>query len=293
MRRNDELGFDDRIRTALGGYVYALRDPTNKEVFYIGKAGGWDAQGNDRVLAHFFGARACQDDPQRKRSEKVERIIKIWDSGHDVDWFVIRRKLQSEAEAFHVEAALIDLLEISSAPDAINDIKGIRGGEHGLLDSTGVRLLAAPKLGAGDVPSELAGRPILIFNIQRAIAEQKTPDAYAATRRSWKLGPGARMTDKTIAVGLSSGISRGAWEIESWARDADDPKRWCFTGRDLPPELLSHIVPRNFHAVVAHDSVRGYWQRGNPISIELSENGQFRVIRGSSDREWHNCVAAS
>jgi hypothetical protein len=293
MRRNDEVGFDDRIRTALGGYVYALRDPTNKEVFYIGKAGGWDAQGNDRVLAHFFEARACQDDPQRKRSEKVERIIKIWDSGHDIDWFVIRRKLPSEAEAFHVEAALIDLLEISSAPDAINDISGIRGGEHGLLDSTGVRLLAAPKLGAGGVPSELAGRPILIFNIQRAIAEQTTPDPYTATRRSWKLGPGAREAGGTIAVGLSSGISRGAWEIESWARDADDPKRWCFTGRDLPSELLSHIYPRNFHAVVPHDSVRGYWQRGNPISVELSENGQFRVIRGSSDREWHNCVAAS
>lgn len=290
MPRNDDEDFDARIREALGGYVYALRDPRDKVVFYVGKAGGWDAQGNNRVLAHFADARARQDHPDRPRSAKVERIIDIWDSGHDVDWFIVRRGLGSEEEAFHIEAALIDLLEVSSAPDALNEIGGIRGGDHGLLDSRGVRLLAAPKLGVGGVPMELAGRPILIFNIQKALAENGEYDAYRATRRSWKLGPGVRNWERTIAVGLASGLSRGAWEIESWARDVDDRRRWCFTGSALPPPLLAHLAPRNFQTIVGHDAVRGYWQYGNPIAIELSEDGKFHIKRGSSNDGWHDLV---
>jgi hypothetical protein len=293
MMRNIEQDFDTRIHEKLGGYVYALRDPRNGAVFYIGKAGGWDAQGNDRVLAHFFRARLCQKDPQLERSSKIKRIIEIWESGYDVEWFIVRRGLRSKDEAFHIEAALIDLLKYSSAPDALNEINGIWREEHGPLDAAGVRLLAAPKLGANAVPIELAGRPILIFNIQNAIAGKRDVDAYAATRRAWKLGHGVRNVAQAIAVGVAGGISRGAWEVESWARDADDPKRWCFTGRELQTRILHNLFPRNFHAVILHESVRGYWQYGNAIAIELSENGQFRVIRGSSDREWHNCVAAS
>ena len=291
MPANHEVEFDAHIREALGGYVYALRDPRDCQVFYIGKAGGWDAQGNDRVLAHFGEARVCQSNPQLKRSAKVQRIIEIWEASLNVDWFIVRRGLQSEDEAFHVEAALIDLLTISSAPDALNDINGIRREKHGLLDASGVRLLAAPKLGSDGVPPEIASRPILIFNIQKALAAQSAADPYEAMRRSWKLGSGVRKMDRTIAVGLAAGISRGARQIESWA-PTDDKKRWWFTGPALAPGLLRHLAPRNFQAVIGHESVRGYWQRGNPIAIELSEFGQFRVIHGSSDQGWYACATS-
>jgi hypothetical protein len=285
-RVNNEAEFDARIREALGGYVYALRDPRTREIFYIGKAGGWDAQGNDRVLAHFWEARAFHSDPQRTRSKKIERIIKVWESGHDVEWFVVRRGLLTEDEAFHVEAALIDLLEISSAPPALNDIGGIRGHDHGRLDAAGVRLLAAPKLGADGVPPGLAGRPIIIFNIQNALAAKRDPDVYGATRSAWKLGPGLRNQEQAIAVGLAAGISRGAWEIDSWVR-TEDNKRWCFNGRELAADLIPHVSPRNFQTIIGHAAVRGYWQRGNPIAIEMSEALEFRVIHGSSDLGWH------
>jgi hypothetical protein len=283
MPQNNEEEFDARIREALGGYVYALRDPRDKEVFYIGKAGGWDAQGNDRVLAHFGEARAAQANPDIMRSAKVKRILAIWESGRDVDWFIVRRSLRDEGEAFQIEAALLDLLIISSAPDALNEINGIRSQVHGLLDSEDVRLLAAPKLGAEGVPPELAGRPILIFNIQKALAERDR-NPYEATRSAWKLGPESRKTPGSIAIGLAAGISRGAWEIDSWVPAGD---RWCFSGHEVAGPLLESLFPRNFQAIVGHEAVRGYWQRGNPIAIKLSVDGEFGVLRGSGSRDWH------
>ena len=55
VQGNVEADFDETTRTTLNSYVYALRDPRDRKVFYIGKAGGNNANGNDRVLHHFEG----------------------------------------------------------------------------------------------------------------------------------------------------------------------------------------------------------------------------------------------
>lgn len=53
QRQNLENDFDDITYAKLQCYVYALRSPIDKRIFYIGKAGGKTSQGNRRVLAHF------------------------------------------------------------------------------------------------------------------------------------------------------------------------------------------------------------------------------------------------
>ena len=71
--RNDKDNFDYLINEALGSYVYALRDPATKCIFYVGKAGGRDAKGNRRALDHFDEAARCAADLSLKRSLKVKK----------------------------------------------------------------------------------------------------------------------------------------------------------------------------------------------------------------------------
>ncbi|GAB1411713.1 hypothetical protein MASR1M97_04490 [Candidatus Desulfobacillus denitrificans] len=105
MYRNlNEIEFNSIPEDAwrkLGCYVYALRDPCDKRVFYIGKGGGTGA-GNNRVYDHFIEA----EKPARDGS-KLNRIRAIWKSGKKVDWFIVRRNID-EQTALQIEGSLID-----------------------------------------------------------------------------------------------------------------------------------------------------------------------------------------
>src|SRR5690554_5696375 len=86
------------VAAAIGHYVYALRDPRNNEVFYVGKGVG------DRVHAHVREALGAGD------AAKLLRIHEIHDAGREVEHNILRSGLASEDEAFTVEQALIDAL---------------------------------------------------------------------------------------------------------------------------------------------------------------------------------------
>lgn len=109
--QNTEKPFDNNINMKLGYHVYGLFDPETGAIFYIGKAGGKEGRGNARVLSHFSEAKDRINKPNN--SPKVDRIHEIWKRGQDVEWKILRSGLTSEDEAFAVEAALIDTLEVS------------------------------------------------------------------------------------------------------------------------------------------------------------------------------------
>ena len=77
----------------IGYYVYCLVDSRDKTIFYIGKGCG------NRVFAHEL---------EMAEHEKNKRISDIKSSGAQVEKYIIRHGL-TEIEAFHLEAALIDL----------------------------------------------------------------------------------------------------------------------------------------------------------------------------------------
>lgn len=76
-------------------YVYTYADPTNHEIFYIGKGTG------NRIFAHEKDA--AQD---RYESNKIERINQLTQHGQQPELHIIRYGL-SETEAFVLEAGLI------------------------------------------------------------------------------------------------------------------------------------------------------------------------------------------
>lgn len=285
--QNDEPEFDARIEKALGWYVYVLRDPLQAgRVFYVGKGGGSGA-GNARVLAHFEEARRALGAGSKPASAKVQRIHAIWAAGQKVEWEVVRRGLPDDRSAFHVEAALIDLL-------GRDNLTNVQGGnmsdESSGLSSREVYRLAAPPVN----PSRDYGL-VLLFNIEKALnSGGRSP--YDATRGWWaNTGP---YEHATHAVGLVRGISVCVVEIERWLSLEDDvrqrgivgvptdyigkdwekdQKRRGFEGKPFIESGSHELLDKNYKEILSQ--VSGFWGYGNWIAVEF-EAGKAIIRRG-------------
>ena len=111
------IEFDQKVCEAIRYYVYALRDPQTRSIFYVGKGVG------NRCFKHIKAARDNVPD-----TEKLKTIRKLLDTGIGVDIDIVRHSL-NEATALEVEAALIDVLELVC--DGNNEVAG-HGVKRGL-----------------------------------------------------------------------------------------------------------------------------------------------------------------
>lgn len=278
--RNKHKRFDKKIENKLKCYVYVLRDPGDGKIFYVGKAGG-KGEGNSRVLAHFDEAREACSKPcgSLEWSPKISRIIEIWKAGQEVDWFIVRHGLDA-VQAQHVEAALIDALEVSQNGPTLNLQRGHGTDEHGLLWPSDVYAIAAmPVCPGNDYPA------VLLFPIQNALKSGR--NVYAATRCCWNVSLKKRRIGNPLAIGIRDQISMGVFEVDQWNQSLL-PKKYEFDGRDIGSghELMS----RNYNEIIQKSM--GYWQRGNYLGIEfkqINRKPHFRFFHGSSDtKQWHS-----
>lgn len=92
------MEFKQSVKEALAYYVYALVDPRDHKIFYIGK--GKD----NRVFQH---AAATIDEIEQ--GLKLETIKDIISEGKQVEYYILRHNLD-EKEAYLVESAIIDML---------------------------------------------------------------------------------------------------------------------------------------------------------------------------------------
>lgn len=93
------------VEKNLGYYVYLLIDPRADWIFYVGKGTG------SRCFSHVREARKTTRD-SKDDYEKLATIRVIEDSGRKVRIEILRHGL-TEAEAFHLESAAMDLLGFS------------------------------------------------------------------------------------------------------------------------------------------------------------------------------------
>ena len=118
--RNTKRAFDDVQIAHLGDYVYALKNPIDGKIFYVGVGV------ENRIFDHFNEADEVNTG-KRKTSKKVATIIDIWNAGFDVEWFIVAHSLPDRSYAFKIEAALIDAFrEIPK----VNEISNDQGGHH-------------------------------------------------------------------------------------------------------------------------------------------------------------------
>lgn len=87
----------------LGYYVYALRNPIDNKVFYVGKGVG------SRVLAHANGVIGEDDLPE---TMKIQTIQAIHAAGKEVQSFIIQHGLADDQHAFHTESAVYGVLKL-------------------------------------------------------------------------------------------------------------------------------------------------------------------------------------
>ena len=111
------IEFSPKTQEELKAYVYALIDPRDNKIFYIGKGN------NSRVFSHINEAII-----NPRETEKLETIRAIKCENEKVKHFIIRHGLE-ENEAFMLESVLIDFLTFKDFAD-VAKITNIASGHH-------------------------------------------------------------------------------------------------------------------------------------------------------------------
>lgn len=256
-------------------YVYLLIDPRDGRPFYVGKGTG------DRFRAHGLEALMGADaESEQESGDKVARIRAIRAAGLEPRIEFARTGIRTEAEAFLVEAALIDSLARHVAP-LTNVVRGHDTGT-GLvtLEELEMRLAAPPletnmsavliKLGPWKVLPDALPRPGHGFRPGMTESE-----LYDSTRAWWVISRDRAMNTQWF-VSVYAGITRGVWEFDhaTWSSrlsplpNGKVQQRWAFEGRSAPDhvraafigDLGKRIPPRDDgRPVFGSGSVIAYW----------------------------------
>lgn len=247
--------FDDVAAKKIGYYVYALRDPRDGVVFYVGKGVG------NRWHAHIIDARKKNND----ETLKLARIRDIEASGHQVDAFVIRHGIESEKVAYEVEASVVHMLRLleksgHSAGIDLTNIAETHHPERGLADvRLAQTLYNAPRAPEIEVPCAL-------FKVSQLwYPDMADEELRQAVLGWWTARNVLKRKDKAqYAFAVSRQIIRGVYRIEpsmwrerrrgdrGWHKDDAKSPRWGFPECVSAPEMSDFL-----NTSVAHLYKRG------------------------------------
>ncbi|MFV0533905.1 MAG: LEM-3-like GIY-YIG domain-containing protein [Cumulibacter sp.] len=215
------------VAAQLRYYVYALRDPRNRRVFYIGKGKG------SRINAHAIDA----SKDRASERDKLRIITEIEADGRAVDLLFLRTGIDDEQTAFIVEQAVIDAFYASNQA-LTNRARGHDSHTHGLAS------LATAVAKHRAEPCPRIDLPIIMVKIQKNWRpDSNEQEIFEHTRGYWKIAANVR-DQARYCLGVAHGIVRGAYRIDSWfpspqARDQGN-NRWGFDGASAPE--LAHVV---------------------------------------------------
>ncbi len=246
--------FTPYVAERVGWYVYALRNPVDGRIFYVGKGRG------NRVFHHAKDAEGSVDDPTL--SPKLELINQIHAQGLEVDTIVLRHGLRSQELAYEVEAAVIDTLETLD-PQLENQLFSltnlVKGHHHAKLGKASTNAVASlfEAEPLGDLPE-----PVVLFGIPKLWTPSMTDaEVYEATHGWWIVGP--RVLRARYAAGVNKNVIRGVYRIHYWRvrvqgdRDwkADDKNsRLGFHGTAAPE--MSHLLGKSVKHIPTGGSIR-------------------------------------
>ena len=208
------------VHAFLGEYVYALEDPRDGVLFYVGRGSG------DRVLRHARDALAF--DEKQETTAKLHRIREILDAGLVPKAYVLRRQLGTRGATSEIEATVIDVLLHWKVP-LTNLIRG-----HGT--ECGIRTLESICLDCDAEPLD-TNRPAIVVNIGRTWFEgMSMEELWDAARKWWLCRPEQRKPQPNLLLAVAQGIIRGAWTVDlppSWQiihwSDLDERRRMLWS----------------------------------------------------------------
>lgn len=213
--------FSEKAIESLNGfYVYALIDPRNEKVFYIGKGTG------NRVFSHEIESGKSRESEKKK----IQQIREIENSGYSVKRLIVNWGL-SENEAFVAEATLINLLNRMPDIQLTNEVSG-----HHVHESLTTEEFEM-QYGAVPLEKEDIKHSILVIKInklyRRGMSEE---ELYDAVRGFWAASLKSIEARKVKYVfGVYNGLIVGVYKPDVWHygyKMIDIPQRGILTPED-------------------------------------------------------------
>ncbi|OBC18060.1 hypothetical protein A5788_11210 [Gordonia sp. 852002-50816_SCH5313054-c] len=238
------------VAEKLGVYVYALRDPRDKSIFYIGKGKG------DRVFSHVWVARGqkgrvkdgTQKDPIAVESAKNARINAIYADGSKVEHFILRPNItppvDSDKLAFQFEQVLISAFKLAETDLENPKLTTIKGGHTSgefvvePIEETIKRLAAVP---AGKIEKPF----VVLVSTNPAYKTWSDEEIYDNVAGSWYASGAVGLPDLPILV-VHAGLIRAVFRADRWEPSATEAKKWRFYGA-VDPELDAMYRGKSLH----------------------------------------------
>ncbi len=199
--------FNQQTIESLAYYVYALIDPRDNRIFYIGKGKG------NRIFQHAKDALDCND-----QSLKLDIIRSILREGKQVGLYILRHNL-TEDTAYVVESVLIDLLtyrKFNKTNILANIVAGHHQWDEGIKDVDEIdSIYNCMKIEVKQRDTLLLVSLNKSFDQAKADGVYRRIDIYEATRKYWKIGKNAPQEIKYV-LGVYKGVVRSVIGITSW-----------------------------------------------------------------------------
>ena len=189
------------IESLNGFYVYALIDPRNDKIFYIGKGTG------NRVFSH----EAESDKSPKSEKVKLQKIREIEKCGFSIKRIIVNWGL-TEAEAFASEATLINLLNHVPDMKLTNEVSG-----HHVHEALSVENFELQH-GAIPLKKEEIKHSILVIKINKLYRRNMTEDElYDAVRGYWNASLRSIEKRKVEYVfGVYNGLIVAVYKPDEW-----------------------------------------------------------------------------
>jgi hypothetical protein len=231
--------FTQKTQEELKYYVYALIDPRDNKIFYIGKGYG------NRV---FFHINETIINPTESEKLGIIRTIKI--ANECVKHVIVRHGLE-EREAFLVESVLIENLtfkDFSEVAKITNIVAGHHSFYRGIMTADECEILYNCEV----LNVEQVNHQVLLININRTFDGKKNrkntdpiyirSNIYEATRGWWVLDVGrARNVEYVLAE--YKGVIRAVFKPRKWVQDIENrgERRWGFEGDEVLDKEILHL----------------------------------------------------
>lgn len=214
-------------------YVYALLDPANNEIFYIGKGK------NQRVVDHIKEALNCYQ-KMTNPSAKVQRILSILQNQQTLPKFIFLRTGLTEQAAYELEGMMIDFLLKYKWFNflKIADLTNIQNGHHndvnGIKDMDDLRRI----LLAEDAVINKTDKILAIsINNSYFLANK---NVYDAVRSSWSVDV-RRANRADYVVAVYQGVIIGVFENVKWTKVANSDRHEFTATQVTDPGILNRL----------------------------------------------------
>ncbi|QQS23310.1 hypothetical protein IPM19_01960 [bacterium] len=224
-------------------YVYLLRDPRTKKIFYVGKGRG------NRINNHKPETLVAN----KNTTEKLKIIRSILKSKRSPELLVLRHGL-TEIEALEIESAVIDLLSYDKKLNLTNLVKGHGSNDRGIMTLQDINLKYQAE------PIKKFEHNAVLITINQLFRNCKTPeDLYNATRSSWRISL-RRAGEVEIICATYRGIIREVYTPRIWKHDPERVPRLLFEGKISNNKIRNMYINKSVKHLIKQGS-------SNPIKF--------------------------